>query len=62
MYSHEVPSEQTFSYGNQLLIDGYHLSVVNINGTKTFAVTLDIHKVWYNRKIIGDGMSILLKA
>lgn len=44
------------------LTDKYRLLVDEINETATFAMTLDIDKVWYNRKIIGDDMSILLET
>ena len=44
------------------LSDKFSLLVDDINETKTFAMTLDIDKVWYNRKIIGEDMSIMLET
>ena len=44
------------------LVDKYRLLVDDINETETFAMTLDIDKVWYNRKVIGEDMSIMLEA
>ncbi len=44
------------------LSDKYRLLVDDINKTETFAMTIDIDKVWYNRKIIGDDMSIMLET
>ena len=40
----------------------YRLLVDNINDTTTFAMTTDVDKVWYNRKVLGDDMSILLET
>ena len=44
------------------LSDKYRLLVDDINETETFAMTLYIDKVWYNRKIIGEDMSIMLET
>lgn len=39
----------------------YRLLVDDINETETFAITLDTSKVWYNRKIIGEQLSIRIE-